>query len=146
MAEIKQVKIGSTTYDIKDTNALPKSGGNINGHIYLTGAQANSSTANTSQIIFGTSDNHHVAISSNNNALVINPDSSSTTHQIVLYLDKASMFPSGIQGNLTGIASKATADASGNTITSTYETKANATSKLEEAKAYTDAAITWGSW
>ena len=35
-------------------------------------------------------------------------------------------------------ATKATQDASGNVITSTYETKANATSKLTEAKTYTD--------
>lgn len=35
-------------------------------------------------------------------------------------------------------ATKATQDASGNIITSTYETKANASSKLTEAKTYTD--------
>lgn len=35
-------------------------------------------------------------------------------------------------------ATKATQDASGNVITSTYETKANASSKLTEAKTYTD--------
>ena len=35
-------------------------------------------------------------------------------------------------------ATKATQDASGNVITSTYETKANAASKLTEAKTYTD--------
>ena len=38
-------------------------------------------------------------------------------------------------------ATKATQDASGNVITSTYETKADATSKLNTAKAYTDSEI-----
>lgn len=112
---------------------LNKSGGNVTGHIYLTGAKENSSTSNTSQIVFGTSSNNHVAISSNTNALVINQDTTKTTNQIVLYLDKASLFPSGISanvtGNLTGTASKATADASGNNIATTYETKSNATAK-----------------
>ena len=88
-------------------NYLPLSGGNVTGHIYLTGAQANSSTANTSQIVFGTSSDNHVAISSNNNALVINPTSSTTTNQIVLYLDQASSFPSGIMGPVYGNASSA---------------------------------------
>jgi hypothetical protein len=57
---------------------LPLAGGNMTGHIYLTGAKETSSTSSTSQIIFGTSDNNHVAISSNNNAIVINPTSDST--------------------------------------------------------------------
>jgi hypothetical protein len=91
----------------KADNALPKSGGNISGHIYLTGANASSSTGSTSQIVFGTSDNNHVVISSNDNTLVINPSTSTTTNQIVLYLDKPSQFPSGITGNLTGTASNA---------------------------------------
>ena len=123
----------------KDTNL--SSGGNVSGHIYLTGANENSSTSNTSQIVFGTSSNNHVAVTSNNNALVINPTTSSTSNQIVLYLDKASQFPSGISANITGnvtgnvtgdlsgnatsatsatSATKATKDGSGNTITSTY--------------------------
>ena len=104
-------------------------GGNVSGHIYLTGANETSSTSNTSQIVFGTSSNNHVALSSNNNALVINPTVSSTNNQIVLYLDKASEFPSGISanvtGNLTGTASRATADGNGNTITSTYATNSS---------------------
>lgn len=87
---------------------LPTSGGNVTGHIYLTGASGNSSTANTSQLVFGTSSDNHVAISSNNNAIVINPTTSSTTNQIVLYLDSPSVFPSGIQANVTGNASTAT--------------------------------------
>lgn len=108
---------------------LNSSGGNISGHIYLTGAKETSSTSNTSQIVFGTADNNHVAISSNTNALVINPNTTQTTNQIVLYLDKASLFPSGISanvtGNLTGTASKATSDASGNNIVNTYATKSS---------------------
>ena len=38
-------------------------------------------------------------------------------------------------------ATKATQDASGNVITSTYETKSASSAKLEEAKAYTDTAV-----
>lgn len=77
----------------KADNALPKSGGNLSGHIYLTGAKPASSTASTSQIVFGTSSDQHVAISSNTKAIVINPNTTETTNQIVLYLDKASQFP-----------------------------------------------------
>ena len=40
-----------------------------------------------------------------------------------------------------GSATKSTQDASGNTITSTYETKADAQTKLDTAKGYTDTAI-----
>ena len=84
------------------------------GHIYLTGAAANSSTANTTQLVFGTpggtdNANNHVVLSSNNNALVINPTINSTTNQIVLYLDSPSMFPSGLNagGSITFSALKA---------------------------------------
>ena len=82
---------------------LPLAGGKMTGHIYLTGSKASSSTSNTSQIIFGTPETQHIAISSNNNALVINPDSATSSPQIVLYLDSQSSFPKGIkitQGNL----------------------------------------------
>lgn len=70
------------------------------GHVYLTGA-ASTSTANTTQLIFGTSAANHIAISSNGGtspkALVLNPTSASTTDQIVLYLEeKPSWFPLGI--------------------------------------------------
>lgn len=78
---------------------LSLTGGNMSGHVYLTGSKESSSTGNTSQLIFGTSNTQHVAISSNDNALVINPTSSSTTNQIVLYLNQASVFPNGISGN-----------------------------------------------
>ena len=66
------------------------------GHLYLTGASASSSTANTTQLIFGTPSDTHLAVSSNTKALVLNPGVSSTTNQIVLYLDQKSLFPSGL--------------------------------------------------
>ncbi len=105
-------------------------GGNITSHLYMTGAAANSSTSNTTQLVFGTSSDNHVAISSNTNALVINPDTGHTTNQIVLYLDKASLFPNGIQGNLTGTATRATGDGSGNNIINTYATKTEVSNTL----------------
>ena len=128
-------------------------GGNITGHLYLTGAQPNSSVANTSQIIFGTKENEHVALSSNTAMLVVNPNSTSSANQILLKLAGESTFPKGIKaggmtpssnnaytlgtsslkwsnvyattftGNLSGTATKATQDASGNVITDTYATK-----------------------
>lgn len=82
---------------------------NINkGHLYLNGA-AGTSTGNTTQIVFRQNSNgtitEHIAISSNDDAFVINPTSSSTTNQIVLYLgaDRTSLLPSSlkIDKNLT---------------------------------------------
>ena len=106
---IDKIKVGTTEHDIAASSAvsgsslattldskLPKAGGNVSGHVYFTGAKESSSTGNTSQIVFGTSSNNHVAISSNNNALVINPDVGSTTNQIVLYLGQESQFPNGV--------------------------------------------------
>lgn len=133
--EINQIKVGSTTYTLQDSRvdslvtgvssvnsktgavslgasdvgALSASGGNVSGHIYLTGAKESSSTGSTSQIVFGTSSNNHVAVSSNANALVINPTTSTTTNQIVLYLDKASVFPNGISGNASSATTAANA-------------------------------------
>ena len=54
----------------------------------------------------------------------------------------ATTFIGALSGNATSASSatKATKDGSGNTITSTYETKSAATSKLEEAKTYADTA------
>ena len=93
-------------------NVAPASGA-TNGHIYLTGAKESSSSGNTTQIVFGTSDNEHVALSSNTNMIVINPNTTSTTDQILLKLSGLSTFPKGIQanvtGNLTGTADKAKA-------------------------------------
>ena len=113
---------GGQVANKNDLNAyLPLKGGNLSGHIYLTGAQANSSIGNTSQIIFGTPDNNHVAISSNDNTLVINPTATSTTNQIVLYLDKQSQFPSGINttsiinGNILSVKNKVSLQYDSNT-------------------------------
>lgn len=75
---------------------LKLSGGTMSGHIYLGGSNASSSTANTTQIVFGTSSNQHLAVSSNSKALVLNPTTSSTTSQIVLALEQASTIPYGI--------------------------------------------------
>lgn len=97
--ELNRIKGVTDNIQSQLDKKLNTSGGNISGHVYLTGANTSSSTGNTSQVIFGTSENNHVAISSNDNALVINPTSSTTTNQIVLYLDKPSQFPSGINGN-----------------------------------------------
>ena len=73
--------------------------GNMKGHLYLTGADAGSSIGNTSQIVFGTPTDNHVVISSNRGAIIINPTTSSTSGQIVLYTDRAADFPNGINGN-----------------------------------------------
>lgn len=83
------------------------------GHLYLNGSNATSSTSNTTQLVFGTSATNHIVLTSNDKALVLNPTTSSTTNQIVLYLNAPSVFPSGIKanvtGNLTGTADKAVA-------------------------------------
>ena len=66
------------------------------GHLYLSGAVENSSSSNTTQLVFGSPNNNHVVLSSNTNALVINKDVSTTSPQIVLYIESPSQFPSGI--------------------------------------------------
>lgn len=132
----------------KADNALPKAGGNLSGHIYLTGAKPASSTASTSQIVFGTSSDQHVAISSNTKAIVINPNTTTTTNQIVLYLDKASQFPSGISGNLYGNASTATKFASSQSVALTGDVTGSASSKAGWSVATTlaDSGVTAGSY
>lgn len=72
--------IGFESANIKLQQTTTHSG----GHIYLTGSQASSSTGNTTQIVFGTSSSNHVAISSNTDAVIINPTTSTTTGQIIL--------------------------------------------------------------
>ena len=84
-----------------NSSYLPLSGGNISGHIYLTGSNASSSTGNTSQVVFGTANNQHIVLSANDKALIINPTTSNTANQIVLYLNQQSVFPSGITSNGT---------------------------------------------
>lgn len=127
---------------------LPLAGGNLSGHIYLTGANASSSTGSTSQIVFGTSSNQHVAISSNTKAIVINPNTTTTTNQIVLYLDKASQFPSGISGNLYGNASTATKFASSQSVALTGDVTGSASSQAGWSVATTlaNSGVTAGSY
>ena len=71
---------------------LPLSGGNMTGHIYLTGAQTTSSVANTTQLIFGTSSSNHACISSNDNAVIINPNVNNTAGQIKLGVNGQTSF------------------------------------------------------
>ena len=65
------------------------------GHLKLAGAQASSSTGNTTQILFGNGNadgtifNEHVAVTSNTNCLVVNPSSTSSEGQILLYCGSA---------------------------------------------------------
>lgn len=113
---------------IRDS-VLSAHGGNLTGHIYLTGAQVDNSINNTTQIVFGTPANNYVALSSTNNALVINPNINETTNQIILSLDKSSLFPNGITGNLTGNADTATKFATPQTITLTGDITGTVTSQ-----------------
>lgn len=98
----------------KFSDFLSLQGGNMSGHIYMTGSKPSSSTENTSQLVFGTSTVQHVAISSNDNTLVINPNTTTTTNQIVLYLDKQSKFPFGIISDSTITASLFKGELEGN--------------------------------
>lgn len=59
-------------------------------HLYLGGQAASSSTSGTTQIVFGSgtstsSFTQHVVLSSNNECVIVNPSTSSTTGQICLY-------------------------------------------------------------
>ena len=68
----------------------------IGGHLFLAGSNASSSTANTTQIVFGTSASQHVAVSANSGGkLIVNPTTSSTTGQIVLSTSGVSTFNGG---------------------------------------------------
>ena len=98
--------------------------------------------------MFGTSSDQHVAISSNTNAIVINPNTTTTTNQIVLYLDKASQFPSGISGNLYGNASTATKFASSQSVALTGDVTGSASSKAGWSVATTlaNSGVTAGSY
>lgn len=66
-----------------------------------------------------------------------NPFVGKYTAETLYYELTAPSFKGALNGN-ANTATKATQDASGNVITSTYETKTNASSKLTEAKAYAD--------
>lgn len=99
-----------TNTDTKVTNTL-----DTKAKAYITGTT--SATTNTGTQVFDTG----VYLSENAGELV------------------AAKFTGTLAGNAS-TATKATQDASGNVITSTYETKADATTKLNTAKAYADAA------
>lgn len=91
-------------------------GDSMSGHLYMTGSHASQSTSNTSQIVMGTPSTQHYAITSNDKAVVFNPNTSTTNNQIVLYLKSGmqSVFPNGI--TVGGILSTTSgADASGST-------------------------------
>lgn len=115
------VKLDEARIRLLKTNGTTTIAG---GHVYLTGSSAGSSTGNTTQLVFGTSSANHVVLSANDNALVINPTTSSTTNQIVLYLNQASKFPSGIEGN----ASTASSFNSARTIALTGDVTGSASS------------------
>ena len=124
-AEVAVKGLGSNAYT--STSYLPLAGGNVSGHIYLTGAKESSSTSNTSQLVFGTSSDNHLALSSNRGALVINKGVTETAGQIVLYLDKASVFPKGITTNITGNCSGSAGSVAWSGVTSKpsyYDAKA----------------------
>lgn len=96
----------NTWLQVNATGTTVKGILNAKGHVYLTGSHASSSTGNTTQLVFGTPSENHVVLSSNDNALVINPTTSSTTNQIVLYLNSKSKFPSGLDvGTASSFAS-----------------------------------------
>lgn len=101
--DANRLAVNSETIPVNSENNLPEYNFYVNGisgfykgHLYLTGAKASSSVSNETQIVFGTPSDNHVAISSNTKALIINPNTTETTNQIVLYLDAQSRFPSGI--------------------------------------------------
>ena len=77
---------------------------NNNGnHLYLEGANATTSTSNTTQIVFGTSSDNHVVISSNRGAICINPSITSSSSQVFLGTgNKGCLFPDyvNVGGNL----------------------------------------------
>lgn len=121
-----------------DLNALLKSGGDISGHIYLTGAQVSSSTGNTSQLVFGTSDNNHLAITSNKGALVLNPSTTSTTGQMVLHTGTGtSKIPGSLTVGYTATASTVTAD--------TFNVNASGTINLNGTTNATGAKLKWAT-
>lgn len=91
-------------------------GGSITGHLYLDGAQASSSTGNTSQIIFRVGSTQQVAISSNTNALIINPTSSTTTGQWVIGVNGHDTYSTGSGNFGIGISPTQKLHVSGNIL------------------------------
>ena len=111
-------KNDGTSFDITtqdtDTNTKVTNTKNNAAKAYVTGTT--SSTTNTGTQIFDTN----------------------------IYIDSTAgqLVATTFKGNLAGTALKATSDGSGNSIANTYETKSAASSKLAEAKSYTDTATT----
>lgn len=96
---------------------------------------------NTYQRVYETSTNKEYAITTRYNTT----DGSSYYAEYGRYTNGVTINPSTntvtattFKGNLTGTATKATQDANGNTITSTYETKADATAKSNQLSAKID--------
>ena len=100
-------KLGINTTSVDSDYTFKVNGATAfsSGHVYLTGAVATSSTSNTTQIIFGTPSANHIALSSNDKAFIINPTSNSTEGQIVLYLNKQSSIPAGIDAGASQFTS-----------------------------------------
>ena len=110
--------VTKTTFDNGQALKVNKAGDSMTGHLYLAGAKESSSTSNTSQIVFGTPENNHVAISSNTDAIVINPDTNTSSPQIVLYIKQKSKFPYGLESGSASTNSFAnTSPLSNNTYT-----------------------------
>lgn len=78
-----------------------------NGHIYLGGVTT-TSTENKTQLVFGTNTANHIALSSNDKCLILNPTTGSTTNQICLYVNGTtqSVFPKGIAATSSGALPK----------------------------------------
>ena len=142
-----QLFVNSTTADTKYTFKVNGATGFTGGHIYLTGAAASSSTASTTQLVFGTpggtdNANNHIVLSSNKGALVINPTVDSTDGQIVFYLGKQSSIPGGVAAGASSFTSISTPSlsataASITTITGTLKGNADTASKWATARTLT---------
>lgn len=78
-----------------------------NGHIYLGGVTT-TSTENKTQLVFGTNTANHIALSSNDKCLILNPTTGSTANQICLYVNGTtqSVFPKGIAATSSGALPK----------------------------------------
>lgn len=84
MADISKVKIGSTTYNIKDSNAVSKSGDTITGTLILSRTADASGTANNKPalIVGGTDTTPHIEVDTNE--IMAKSDGTHTTN---LYLN-----------------------------------------------------------
>lgn len=103
--EIDTIKYKNTLCFQPSTNRLTAGGLTLtDGHLFLGGVEANSSTSNTTQIIFGpesdSKENDHIALSSNNDMLILNPNREDTSSQILLSINTMSEFPNGIESTI----------------------------------------------